>query len=45
MTIDLTGLVPALLQTCDHCARDEDLFRLVGTYAALCQGCFADKHS
>ncbi len=44
MMIDLTGPVPQLLPTCDHCARVEHLFRLIGTATALCQACFAKKH-
>ncbi|MCU1594842.1 MAG: hypothetical protein JWO12_2234 [Frankiales bacterium] len=45
MTIDLTGPVPQVVQTCDHCARVDDLYRLIGTQAALCQECFAHNHS
>ena len=44
MTIDLTGPVPLVLPTCDHCHRVSHLYRLIGTAASLCQGCFAKKH-
>lgn len=44
MTIDLTGPVPRLLPTCDHCHRVDLLFRLIGTSVSLCQGCFAKQH-
>jgi len=44
MTIDLTGPVPQVLPTCDHCSRPDRLYRLIGTRLALCVACFAKQH-
>jgi hypothetical protein len=44
MIIDLTGPVPQLLEACDRCQLVERLFRLIGTKASLCAGCFAKQH-
>jgi hypothetical protein len=44
MIIDLTGPIPQVLDACDHCRRVGRLFRLLGTRAALCAGCFGRQH-
>jgi hypothetical protein len=44
MTIDLTGPVPHLVETCDSCRRLDPLYRLIGTSQALCRACFAERH-
>lgn len=44
MIIDLTGSVPHVTLTCDHCAQPTDLYRLIGTPVALCRECFARVH-
>jgi hypothetical protein len=44
MTIDLTGSVPQVIHTCDHCGSTSPLYRLIGTSVALCRGCFARLH-
>jgi hypothetical protein len=44
MTIDLTGPVPQVLATCDHCSGVGRLYRLIGTHVALCRTCFAKQH-
>ena len=41
MTIDLTGPVPQLIDSCDCCSRDDELFRLIDTSEFLCEQCFA----
>jgi hypothetical protein len=45
MTIDLTGPVPHVTQTCDCCARPGPLYRLIGTAQVLCRECFARLHA
>ena len=44
MTIDLTGPVPQILSTCDHCGRLGRLYRLIGTNVSLCAACFGKQH-
>ena len=44
MTIDLTGAKPTFESTCDHCGRNEQLYRLIRTSVLLCRTCFARKH-
>jgi ribosomal protein S14 len=44
MTIDLTGPVPQVVSSCDHCGSFGRLYRLIGTHIALCRGCFARQH-
>ena len=44
MIIDLTGSVPQVLEACDHCSLMGRLYRLIGTRASLCVGCFAHAH-
>jgi hypothetical protein len=44
MTIDLTGPVPHAHLVCDGCGSPGMLYRLIGTYTALCQHCFAKLH-
>ena len=44
MTIDLTGSVPQVIHTCDHCGSTDALYRLIRTSVALCRGCFARAH-
>lgn len=45
MTIDLTGPVPTWVSTCDGCAVEDRLFRLIGTSLALCTRCFEKEHA
>jgi ribosomal protein S14 len=44
MTIDLTGSVPQVIHTCDHCGSTGALYRLIGTSFVLCRDCFARTH-
>ncbi|MCW2542689.1 MAG: hypothetical protein JWM40_241 [Frankiales bacterium] len=44
MTIDLTGTVPQLIQACDCCRRDGEVYRLIATTDFLCERCFAMMH-
>lgn len=49
LVIDLTDAAlarhRAALATCDRCADEAELYRLIGTTEGLCAGCFADVHS
>lgn len=45
MMIDLTGAVPQVQHSCDHCSSTAPLYRLIGTAVVLCRNCFARKHS
>lgn len=45
MTIDLTDCPGTSALSCDACASDEPLFRLIGTDGALCAECFGLVHA